>query len=288
MKDAPLIIAHRGASGLRPEHTLEGYKLAAQLGADVIEPDLVFTKDGHLICRHDRYLSGSTNVADKPDFADRKRPDPQRPEPDWYAEDFTLAEIQTLKARQPFPGRDTGYDDMFAIPTFAALLELAKNEGWRLCPEAKQPAIAAANGHDFNAALEPFFEAAQSGEIGPSYIQCFDASWLKTIAKMDNMERVQLLYLPSGQSIDISALSAQCDAIGPNKDALLAPSTLQQDAKAQGLKVYPWTFRSDQLPDGYVSLQEEYETFFKLGVDGLFSDHTADAVKARSAWRETH
>lgn len=286
---SPLIIAHRGASGRLPEHTMEGYRLAAELGADVIEPDLVFTKDGHLICRHDRYLSGSTNVSDRPDFAARKRTDPSRAEPDWYAEDFTLDEIKSLKARQPFPGRDTGQDDQFDIPTFAELLAEAKQQGWRLYPEAKQPNVAAKHGHNFKAALAPFFKAAEAGEIGPSFIQCFDPSWLQTIPQMPNIMRIQLLYAPTGsdgQGLD--GVASYAEGIGPNKDALVGPegqpSGLLTAAKAAGLAVHPWTFRSDTLPDGFESPQEEYAFFFSIGVDGVFSDFTADALAARQSW----
>ncbi|MEO0411002.1 MAG: glycerophosphodiester phosphodiesterase family protein [Pseudomonadota bacterium] len=283
----PLIIAHRGASGRLPEHTLEGYRLAASLGADVIEPDLVFTKDGHLICRHDRYLSGSTNVSEKPEFAGRKRQEPGQKQADWYAEDFTLEEIKNLKARQPFKGRDTRFDDQYEIPTFAELLMEAKAKRWRLCPEAKQPDIAAALGHDFKVALQPFFAAAQAREIGPSFIQCFDPAWLQTIEKMPNMERVQLIYHTSGD-YDLAGIQGHCEALGPNKGALVTPSlaasALCRDAQALGLKLYPWTFRSDQLPDGVNSPADEYALFFGLGVDGVFSDHTADALAARESW----
>ena len=124
--DRPLVIAHRGASGHLPEHTLPGYALAIEMGADYIEPDLVMSKDGVFISRHDHYLSSSTNVADHPEFAGRKKTIGERK--DWYAEDFTLAEIKTLRARQAFPGRSTEYDDKYDIPPFPQVIDLVKRE----------------------------------------------------------------------------------------------------------------------------------------------------------------
>lgn len=282
----PLIIAHRGASGLRPEHTLEGYALAADLGADVIEPDLVFTKDGHLICRHDRYLSGSTNVADIPAFAGRKTQKAGHDGPDWFAEDFTVDEIKSLRARQPFEGRSTAFDDQFEIPTFAELLALAKAQGWRLYPEAKDPAAARAHGHDFMAALQPFFKAAAAGQIGPSFLQCFDADFLRPIGPLANIQRIQLLDMPlPGALRDIAAYA---DGVGPSKQALfqaspqLASTGFVEEAHRLGLTVHPWTFRSDALSAPFETAAAEYAYFYRLGVDGVFTDFTAEAVKARA------
>jgi glycerophosphoryl diester phosphodiesterase len=115
-----LIVAHRGASGYRPEHTIEGYKLAIEMGADFIEPDLVSTRDGVLIVRHEPMLSGTTDVSEKPEFASRKRVrkidgiDTD----DWFAGDFTLAEIKTLRAKQAFADRDQSHNGKYEIPTF--------------------------------------------------------------------------------------------------------------------------------------------------------------------------
>jgi glycerophosphoryl diester phosphodiesterase len=129
----PIIIAHRGASGLRPEHTLAAYQLAIDQGADFIEPDLVLTKDGHLICRHENEISGTTDVALKPEFADRKKVhiiDGERYE-GWFTEDFTLAEIKTLRCKERLPQLRPGnmaYDGQFEVPTFEEVLELAKQQ----------------------------------------------------------------------------------------------------------------------------------------------------------------
>jgi len=102
--EKPKIIAHRGASGYLPEHTLGAYTLAIDLGADFVEPDLVFTRDAKLVIRHDIYLSGSTDVGDRPEFHKRRRVHKLHQKPDWFVEDFTLAELKTLKCSNPFPG----------------------------------------------------------------------------------------------------------------------------------------------------------------------------------------
>ncbi len=120
--EEPIVIAHRGASGYLPEHTLEAYKLGIEQGADYIEPDLVMTKDGVLVARHDIYLSSTTNVASKPEFADRKRTIGDKT--DWFVMDFTLDEIKTLRARQAFPGRDKSFDDLLEIPTLDEIVAL--------------------------------------------------------------------------------------------------------------------------------------------------------------------
>ena len=148
----PVIIAHRGASGERPEHTLAAYSLAIEQGADFIEPDLVMTKDGVLIVRHDRYLSTTTDVSAHPEFADRRVEKEGRQ--DWWAEDFTLEEIKTLRAVQPREGRAKDYDGQFEIPAFEEVLALrakASEETGRIIgvyPETKHPAAPAALGLD--------------------------------------------------------------------------------------------------------------------------------------------
>ncbi len=148
--DAPEVIGHRGASSARPEHTLEAYRLAIELGADVIEPDVVVTKDGYLIARHEPMLGGTTDVADRPEFADRRTTKILEGEAvtDWFAEDFTLAEIKTLYARERIPQlrpESAEYDDQFRIPTLEEVIDLVKQveaETGRqigIIPETKHP-----------------------------------------------------------------------------------------------------------------------------------------------------
>src|SRR5215213_10412839 len=144
----PLIIGHRGAAGYLPDHTLAGYALAIRLGADYIEPDLVATKDGHLIARHEPNITATTNVAEHPEFAGRKRTvsvDGGPPETGWFASDFTLAEIETLRAVQPLAGRPTQFNGRFKIPTLEEVIALAKRYSKRyhrrvgIYPETKHP-----------------------------------------------------------------------------------------------------------------------------------------------------
>src|SRR5918997_6253765 len=127
----PLVIGHRGASGSLPEHTLQAYRLAIKVGADYIEPDLVATKDGHLIARHEPNITTTTNVADRPEFADRKRTRTVDgvEEEGWFASDFTLAEIRTLRAVQPLAERPQDFNGRYRIPTFEEVLRLAKRAG---------------------------------------------------------------------------------------------------------------------------------------------------------------
>ena len=131
--DKPLVIGHRGASGYLPDHTLEGYKKAIELGADFIEPDLVATKDGVLVARHEPNISATTNVKDHPEFASRKRKAMVDgfEEEGWFVSDFTLAELKTLRAIQPMADRDQSHNGQYAIPTFEEVLALAKSEGER-------------------------------------------------------------------------------------------------------------------------------------------------------------
>jgi glycerophosphoryl diester phosphodiesterase len=150
--EQPIVIAHRGASGYLPEHTLEAYKLGIEQGADYIEPDLVLTKDGHFVARHDIYLSTTTDIEGRPEFANRKRTINDKE--DWYVFDFTLAELKTLFAKQPWEGRDQSHNGKYRIPTFEEIFALVtahnsnneKKVG--LYPEMKQPSVFKANGLD--------------------------------------------------------------------------------------------------------------------------------------------
>jgi glycerophosphoryl diester phosphodiesterase len=127
----PLVIGHRGASGYLPEHTLESYKKAIEMGADFIEPDLVATQDGYLIARHEPNITNTTDVADHPEFAARKTKKVVDgvEEEGWFASDFTLAEIKTLYAKQAFSERDQSFNGKYRIPTLDEVLDLAKSEG---------------------------------------------------------------------------------------------------------------------------------------------------------------
>jgi len=294
----PIIIAHRGASGDRPEHTLEAYALAIEQGADFIEPDLVMTKDGVLIARHDLYLSTTTDIADRPEFADRKRTldTPFGARDDWWAEDFTLAEIKTLRARQPFPGRSTAYDDQFEIPTFEEILALVKIEAEAglavgVYPETKSPAHHARMGLAMAAPLLESLENADVAEAGiPVFIQSFEASILRVLNDRSDWPLVQLISgdpraVEAGHEPPLTDIAAYADGVGPNKLLLWSgpgePSDLFTDAKALGLKIHPWTIRNDRVGVGYENVEDELNALFDLGVDGVFTDFPATAVDVR-------
>lgn len=293
-ENPPIIIAHRGASGLLPEHTIEGYQKAIEQGADFIEPDLVITKDGVLIARHDIYLSTTTNVAEHPEFADKKRFIPQLGRRDWLSMDFTLAEIKTLRAVQPREGRDKSHDGKYSIPTLAEIIALAKTHNQAngtnvgIYPETKQPSIFATAGFDFaKILLETLKEAsAANGEL-PVYIQSFDVDILVEIAPFTD---IPLIYLLENEDqddliVEMAEYKDILSGIGPDKRLLInddfSASALLLAAKQMGLKVHPWTFRDDDVGDGFDSAEAEYLTYFELGVDGIFTDFSATGVRLK-------
>ena len=198
----PIVIGHRGASGYLPEHTLESYKLAIEQGADVIEPDLVMTKDGYLIARHEPMLSGTTDVADRPEFASRKRKllvDGQETD-DWFAADFTIAEIRSLRAIQPMKDRDQSHNGKYLIPTLQEIIDLAKAESQRrgrtiaIYPETKHPTFHAALGLPLEPSLVGVLNAAGwTTKDAPVFIQSFETASLKFLRRLTNVRLVQLI-----------------------------------------------------------------------------------------------
>jgi glycerophosphoryl diester phosphodiesterase len=200
--EKPLVIGHRGASGYLPEHTLEAYKLAIEQGADFIEPDLVSTRDGVLIARHEPMLGSTTNVGDKPEFAARKRTLKMDgvDTTDWFAGDFTLAEIKTLRAKQAFAERDQSKNGQFLIPTLDEVIALAKAESARtgrtigIYPETKHPTFHAVIGLPLEdrllAALE---KAGWTQKASPVFIQSFEVANLKYLRSRTQVRLVQLV-----------------------------------------------------------------------------------------------
>jgi glycerophosphoryl diester phosphodiesterase len=199
---APLVIGHRGASGYLPEHTLEAYKKAIEQGADIIEPDLVVTKDGALIARHEPNIVNTTDVSKRPEFANRKKKvmvDGVEEE-GFFASDFTLAEIKTLRAVQAFSERDQQFNGQYAIPTLEEVIALAKSESARvgrtigIYPETKHPVY-----HQrLNLALEDRLLTALektgwNSKDAPVYVQSFETANLKYIRSKSSVKLVQLV-----------------------------------------------------------------------------------------------
>jgi glycerophosphoryl diester phosphodiesterase len=199
----PLVIGHRGAPGYLPDHTLAGYALAIRLGADFIEPDLVATKDGNLIARHEPNITATTDVAEHPEFADRERTvsiDGGAPETGWFASDFTLAEIRTLRAVQPLDERPKQFDGRFKIPTLDEVIALAKRYSKRhgrtigIYPETKHPTYH----RELGLALErPLVKALDRAGLNrrraPVFIQSFEQGNLKRLNKITPVRLVQLI-----------------------------------------------------------------------------------------------
>lgn len=309
----PIVIAHRGASGLRPEHTLEAYRLAAEQGADYLEPDLVFTKDGVLIARHENEIGGTTDVASRAEFASRKRTQAidGASVTGWFTEDFTLAEIRTLRARERLPELRTAsaaYDGRFLVPTFEEILDLvdALNVGRAvplgLYPETKHPTHFEARGHSFD---RPLLDAlARHGyrdRSAPVFIQSFESGNLRRLRALTTLRLTQLV--DDGEAIDPKEIAAYANVIGAPKGAVIprtadarlaSPTSLVKDAHAAGLAVHVYTFRAENafLPlecrrgDERAALGDlscELSRFLDAGIDGFFSDHTLDAVAVRNA-----
>ena len=200
--DKALVIGHRGAAGYLPDHTLEGYKKAIEMGADFIEPDLVATKDGVLVARHEPNITGTTDVAQRPEFASRKT---QKmvdgvKEEGWFASDFTLAEIKTLRAIQPLSDRDQSFNGKFQIPTFDEVLDLAKAEGSKagrtvgVYPETKHPTYHANLGLPLeDRLLATLAKYGYTSKGSPVIVQSFEVSNLKYLRTKTAVRLVQLV-----------------------------------------------------------------------------------------------
>jgi glycerophosphoryl diester phosphodiesterase len=296
----PLIIGHRGASGHRPEHTLASYRLAAEMGADFVEPDLVSTKDGVLIARHENEIGATTDVASK--FPDRKatRTVDGQSIAGWFTEDFTLAEIKTLRAKERLAFRSHEFDGRFDVPTFDEVIDLAQQMGKELgrpigvYPETKHPTYFRGIGLPIEEKLLASLTAhGWNRRDAPVFIQSFESGNLRELRKKTGVRLMQLVT--TAASVDAAGLkdiAGYADAIGPEKrlivpvgpdGSLLPPTDLVTRAHALGLLVHVWTLRIDKefLPAGYHGRAEaEFEQFRTLGVDGLFTDFPDVAARA--------
>jgi len=290
MRTPPVVIAHRGASALRPEHTLAAYELGIAAGADFIEPDVVATRDGRLVARHENEISGTTDVADHPEFASRRtiKEIDGVPFEGWFTEDFTLAELRTLRARERLPElRGTAYDGRYGIPTIEEVIALAAAAGVGIYPETKHPSYFTSIG----LALETPLLAALEAANGPVFIQSFEAGNLRELRERTAHPLVRLTSLARPDP-DLRDVATYADAIGPHKDQVIArdedgglaePTPLVEEAHAAGLLVHPWTFRPEAefVPAG-MDHAAELAAFYALGVDGVFADDPGAAVAART------
>ncbi len=271
-KPRPIVIAHRGASGERPEHTRSAYRLAVEQGADFIEPDLVITKDGHLVARHENEIGGTTDVASKAEFASRKATkviDGASVE-GWFTEDFTLAELKTLRCRERLPQLrpgNTAFDGQDMIPTFDEVCAIARDMGVGVYPEMKHPRHFASIGLPFEQRMADVLKAngLDSAEA-KVFVQCFEVAPLKTLRPLTKAKLVQLIdsegapadapgftYAEMTSAAGLKAIAAYADGVGPEKgyvvptdgQTLLPATAFVTDAHAAGLKVHPWTVRAE-------------------------------------------
>jgi glycerophosphoryl diester phosphodiesterase len=280
----PLLIAHRGASGERPEHTLEAYRLAVEQGADFVEPDLVATKDGVLVCRHENEISGTTDVASRPEFAARRatKTIDGATVTGWFTEDLTLAELRTLRARERLPAlRGTSFDGRFAVPTFEEVLDLVARENARpersgrplgVYPETKHPSYFEGLGLPLEGRLlEALRRHGLDRADAPVFVQSFEVGNLRSLAGRTRVPLVQLVdaegrpwdwtagrfartYADMLRPEGLRDVATYARAVGVHKSLVvprdargrsLPPTSLVRDAHAAGLLVHVWTLRAE-------------------------------------------
>ena len=295
---AVLVIGHRGASGYAPEHTLLAYSMAARMGADYIEPDLVMTRDGILVARHENEIGATTDVAERPGFAGRRTTKTVDgvAVAGWFTEDFTLAELKTLRAKERIPQLRPGnarFDGKLEVPTLEEVLRLverlnAERRGARpigVYPETKHPTYFAGIGLPMEERLVRILHRhGYRGRDAIAYIQSFEVGNLKKLARMAGLPLVQLLsdagrpydfvlsgdprtYADLAKPAGLAEIATYARGIGVNKNLMIprvaggflgAPTTLVSDAHAAGLLVHGWTFRAENafLPRDFRSGSE--------------------------------
>jgi glycerophosphoryl diester phosphodiesterase len=332
-----LIIGHRGASGYRPEHTLASYELAARMGADYVEPDLVTTKDHVLVARHEPNITDTTNVADHPEFASRKttKTIDGLTQTGWFTDDFTLAELKTLRAKERLPlvrQGNTLYDGRYQVPTFQEVIDLVKRLSKELhrdigiYPETKHPTYFRDEGLPLEELLVKTLDRnGLNRRDAKVFVQSFEISNLKALNGVLRVPIVQLLDAKNLKPADVvkaggtttygdmatpqglKDIAKYADGVGPSKDYIvprdaagnsLAPTSFLTDAHAAGLVVHPYTFRRENqflpaelrvgnpsdpnFPNLVGKAFDEDQQFFKLGVDGIFTDNADIGVAARA------
>ncbi|MDK1473458.1 glycerophosphodiester phosphodiesterase [Streptomyces sp. 549] len=280
----PAVVAHRGASGYRPEHTLGAYDLALDMGADIIEQDLVPTRDGHLVCRHENDITSTTDVADHPEFAGRRttRTVDGRAYTGWFTEDFTLAELKTLRAVERIPElrqQNTLYDGRWTIPSFQEVLDWARKEGRRrgrtvwLHAETKHPTYFRDLGLGLEEPLARLLRrAGLDRRTSPVFVQSFEPSSIQRLARLVDTPGVVLLGAASSRPWDFTRsgdprtvadlvtpaglrwIASFARGIGPTLDLVIPrdaagrlgrPTSLVRDAHARGLVLHPYTMRNE-------------------------------------------
>ncbi|MBM7806242.1 glycerophosphoryl diester phosphodiesterase [Geodermatophilus bullaregiensis] len=316
-----VVVGHRGACAYRPEHTLASYELAIDMGADLIEPDLVVSRDGVLVARHENELSRSTDVAERPEFADRRttRRVGRKRRTGWFAEDFTLAELRTLRAVERMPQLrplNTAYDGRFGILTLEEVVELARRRSTperpvRVLAELKKPSWSAEHGQPMTelvaAELRRLDAAAPDGTV---VVQSFDAGALRRLRADLGDGGPTMLQLVDEAPVDdalvtsvgLRAVATYAQGIAPSRHrillrdadgALTGVSDLVARAHHAGLLVVPWTLAAENAflprhlrigtdPAATGDARAEARLMLALGVDGVITDNPDVTVAARA------
>ena len=308
-----LVIAHRGASGERPEHTLAAYERAIDQGADYIEPDLVVTKDLVLVARHETEIGETTDVAQHPEFADRKttKDIEGRMVTGWFAEDFTLAELRSLRVKERMPGlrpQNARYDGLYQIPTFAEIIALKRAKEAEtgrvigLYPELKHPTLLLqqAGIDTVDLLVTQLRKEGLDGADAPVFVQIFEVGPLQRIDAMIDVPLIMLISSAGGPFDEpgmtwagmmtptgLAEIAEYADGIGPFMGHVLSedgtPTDLVKNAHEAGLKVHPWTvrkenvflppsLRSDASENGVGNIRGLVKLLEAAGVDGYFTD----------------
>ena len=311
----PVVIGHRGAPAYRPEHTAASYQLAIDLGAELIEPDVVVSRDGVLVVRHESELSLSTDVATRPEFADRRttKDVDDRICTGWFAEDFTLAELRTLRAIERMPELrplNTAYDGHFGILTLGEVVSLARTRSTedrpiRVLAELKHARWSTQHGLPMaELVAEELRRLDATDASGPVMVQSFEPAVLRDVRALLGGNGPQMIQLVDDHAtgdamvtrVGLREISTYAQGIGPSRDRILGkdgrrPSTLVTEAHRAALSVFCWTLRAENAflpqhlrvgtaPDGLGDALAEARQLLALGVDGLITDTPDHAVQA--------
>jgi glycerophosphoryl diester phosphodiesterase len=329
-RQKPIVIAHRGASEYRPEESRSAYELAIEMGADYIEPDVVTTKDHVLVARHDNWLNDTTDVAQHPEFASLKKTKTIDgvQHTDWFTEDFTFAQLETLRLRERLPDLRAGssaFDGVDKILSLDEVLQIAKDHHVGVYPETKHPTYFRGIGLPLeDELLKELAKYGFKGRNDKVFIQSFETSNLRALSKKTSIRLIQLIdtqgapydfvanhdprtYDDLVKPAGLKDIATYAYGIGPGLSRIipvdsgnhaLPPTTLVRDAHRAGLAVHPWTVRPENsfLPVEYQQGDPDSPNFaraqgdasryladfYRLGVDGLFSDDSALAVSTRT------
>ncbi|WP_329249479.1 glycerophosphodiester phosphodiesterase [Actinoallomurus sp. NBC_01490] len=329
-RQKPIVIAHRGASEYRPEESRSAYQLAIEMGADYIEPDVVTTKDHVLVARHDNWLNDTTDVAKHPEFASLKKTKTIDgvQHTDWFTEDFTFAQLETLRLKERLPDLRAGssaFDGVDKIASLDEVLQIAKDHHVGVYPETKHPTYFRGIGLPLeDELLKELAKYGFKGRNDKVFIQSFETSNLRALSKKTSIRLIQLIdtqgapydfvanhdprtYDDLVKPAGLKDIATYAYGIGPGLSRIipvdsgnhaLPPTTLVRDAHRAGLAVHPWTVRPENsfLPveyqqgdsgsPNYARAQGDASRyladFYRLGVDGIFSDDSALAVSTRA------